>query len=301
MKADWPTAQCILCLEKSALCEEHLIPRMLGGVLTCNFLCRPCNSWLGTEVDASAKSDPSILLAVRELQGEIPKLSRLLLEAHPYVSTGKGPRVTGHIQDGAFHVISHERDDGSLILPTSEAPKAIATTLKRSGFRDAPIKGALETFENMPGNQRTPVAHGLEVIKWSIEGIQLDLSQSKLMDPLLPAKVAYGFLALCAGEAICSDDWPLPELRRALATGILGDDIILRVERFQAGDSRPFHGICNEDNSEYSQIQVRLFGCLAYRVHFPRLYIGGPRYAYTHCLETRHEDLSIISGDPWSR
>ena len=298
MKAGWPAAQCILCLEKSALCEEHLIPRMLGGALTCNFLCHPCNSWLGTEVDASAKSDPSILLAVRELQGDIPKLSRRLLEAHPYVSTGKGPRVTGHIRDGAFQVISHQRDDGSLILPTSEAPQAIATTLTRSGYADVPIKGALETFENLAENQQTPVAHGLEVVKWSIEEIQLDLSQSKLMNPLLPAKVAYGFLALCAGEAICSDDWPLPELRRALATGILGDDIILRVERFQAGDSRPFHGICSENNSEYSQIQVQFFGCLAYRVHFPRLYIGGPRYSYTHCLETRHEDLKITSCDP---
>lgn len=298
MKADWPAAQCILCLEKSALCEEHLIPRALGGGLTCHFLCRPCNSRLGSNVEASAKSDPSILSAIRKLHDEIPKLSRRLLQGHPHVSTGKGPRVTGHIQDGAFRVIPHERDDGSLILPTTETPRAIAKTLKRSGYGDAPITGALRTFEIMPENQRTPVAQGLDVVKWSIEEIELDLSQSKFMDSMLPAKVAYEFLALCAGEAICSKDWPLPELRRTLATGAVGDDIVMRVERFQAGDPRPFHGICNEENLEYSQVQVRLFGCLAYSVHFPRLYVGGPRYAYTHCLQTSREDLRIIAADP---
>ena len=31
MRADWPAAECILCLEKTTLCEEHLIPRVLGG------------------------------------------------------------------------------------------------------------------------------------------------------------------------------------------------------------------------------------------------------------------------------
>ena len=301
MKADWPAAQCILCLEETALCEEHVIPRVLGGALTCNFLCRSCNSRLGSQIEASAKSDPSILLAVRNIQGQIPTLSRRLLDAHPHVSTGKGPRVTGRIQGGGFCVVPHERDDGSLILPTSEAPKAIAKTLKRRGYGDAPIKGALKTFEKMQENQRAPMAHGLDVVKWSIDAIELDLSQSKFMDPLLPANIAYEFLALCAGEAICSEDWPLPELRRTFATGIIRDDTILRVERFHTGDPRPFHGICNEENPEYSQVQIRLFGCLAYCVHFPRLHIGGPRYAYTHGLQTRHEDLRIIGANPSSR
>ena len=137
--------------------------------------------------------------------------------------------------------------------------------------------------------------------KWSVEGIELDLSQSKVLDARLPAKVAFEFLALCTGEAICSNDWPLPELRRILATGIGEDDTILRVEHFRAGDPRPFHGICIEENPMNAQVQVRLFGCLAYCVHFPQLYIGGPRYAYTHCLETRHEDVSIIGGEALSR
>lgn len=301
MRADWPAAECILCLEQTALCEEHLIPRVLGGSLTCSFLCRSCNSRFGSEIDAAAKSDPSILVAVGNLHDEIPYLSRRLIESHPHLSTGKGPRVSGSIQEGAFRVRPQGGNDGSLILPTSDARKAIAKILKRDGYDQAPIKHALETFDEMPENRQTPIAPGLEAVKWSVEGIELDLSQSKVLDARLPAKVAFEFLALCTGEAICSNDWPLPELRRILATGIGEDDTILRVEHFRAGDPRPFHGICIEENPMYAQVQVRLFGCLAYCVHFPQLYIGGPRYAYTHCLETRHEDVSIIGGEALSR
>lgn len=297
MRADWPAAQCILCLEEGVLCEEHLIPHALGGAFKCHFLCRRCNSRFGSDVEAAAKSDPSILLAARKLHGDIPKLSQRLIDSHPHVSTGEGPRASGHIRDGAFWVRRQERDDGMLILPTDEVRRAISTILKRDGCGEAPIKRAVETFERMPENRRTSIAHGLDVVKWSVEQIEVDLSQSKLIDPLLPAKIAFEFLALCAGEAICAHDWPLPELRRILKTGTGWDDMILRVERCHAGDARPFHGICNEENSAYSQIQVRLFGCLAYRVHFPRLYIGGPRFAYTHWLHTPKEDLRMISSE----
>ena len=298
MRADWPARRCILCLEESALSEEHLIPRALGGIFTCHFLCRACNSRFGSDAEAAAKSDPSILLAARKLHSDIPKLSQRLIESHPHFSTGEGLRISGYIQEGAFRVSPQERNDGSLILPTEEARKAITTMLERDGYGEAPIKRAVETFERLPENRRTSIAHGLDVIKWSVEGVEFDLSQSKLIHPLLPAKIAFEFLALCTGDAICAHDSPLPELRRILTTGIGWDDSILHVERLHTGDARPFHGICNEENPKCSQIQVRLFGCLAYRVRFPRLHIGGPRYAYTHWLATGREDVRIIGRNP---
>lgn len=296
MKVHWTGTQCILCLEEGALTEEHLIPRALGGRLSCQFLCRSCNSRFGSQVEAAAKRDPSILLAARKLRDDIPKLSQALVESHPHVSTGKGPRSSGYIRNGAFHIRPQKCDDGSLILPTDSAGSAISKILRKEGYGDAPIEYALETWQSMPENRRSSIAEGLNVVKWSIEGIELDLGQSKVIDPLLPAKIAFEFLALCAGEAICSRDGRLPELRRILTTGIDWDDSILRVERLHAGDPRPFHGICNEENPQYSQVQVRLFGCLAYRVHFPRLYIEGGRFAYTQRLATGQQDVRIVGG-----
>ena len=298
MKMDWPGRRCLLCLEECGLCDEHLIPRALGGILTCRFLCRTCNSRFGSEVEAFAKSDPSVLLAVGQLQGQIPELWRRLIEDQPHSATGAGPGGSGYIRDGRFRISSHGRNDGSLIVPTDDARKAIKTILRRDGFDEAPIKRAVETFERLPENRRTSITPGLDVVKWSVEGIDVDLSQSKLIDPLLPAKIAFEFLALCGGEAVCMHESPLPELRRILMTGTGWDDRILRVERLHAGDARPFHGICNEDNSEYSEIQVRLFGCLAYRVHFPRVHLVGRRCAYTHWLSTGREEVRIVGGDP---
>ena len=135
MRADWPARRCILCLEESALSEEHLIPRALGGIFTCHFLCRACNSRFGSDAEAAAKSDPSILLAARKLHSDIPKLSQRLIESHPHFSTGEGLRISGYIQEGAFRVSPQERNDGSLILPTEEARKAITTMLERMAKR----------------------------------------------------------------------------------------------------------------------------------------------------------------------
>ena len=144
-------------------------------------------------------------------------------------------------QDGAFRVSPQELDDGSPILPTNEARKAITTMLKRAGYGDTPINRTVETLDKLPENRRTRIAHGLEVVKWSVEGIEFDLSQSKLIDPLLLSKIAFEFLALCTGEPICAHDSPLPELRRILKEKIGWDDRILHVERLSASAARPFH------------------------------------------------------------
>ena len=185
MRAEWPASQCILCLEEGALCEEHLIPRSLGRKFTCTFLCRACNSRFGSEAEAAAMSDPSILLAARTLHGQLPNLYQRLIESHPHFSTGEGPRTSGFMQDGAFRVSPQELDDGSLILPTNKARKAITTMLKRAGYGESPIRRTIDALEKLPENRRTQIAPGLEVVKWSVEGIEFDLSKSKLIDPLL--------------------------------------------------------------------------------------------------------------------
>ncbi len=98
----------------------------------------------------------------------------------------------------------------------------------------------------MAENRRTSIAPGLDVVKWSVEGIDLDLSRSNLIDPLMPAKIAFEFLALCGGEAVCTHDWPLPEIRRILRTGTHWDNRILRVERLHAGDAGRFMEFATE-------------------------------------------------------
>ena len=48
MHIPWTGKRCILCLKEVPLSAEHLIPVALGGVLTCDLLCKDCNSTLGS-------------------------------------------------------------------------------------------------------------------------------------------------------------------------------------------------------------------------------------------------------------
>ena len=73
-----------------------------------------------------------------------------------------------------------------------------------------------------------------------------------------------------------------------------------RVERFPLKKYEPFHGICFEGNSPYAKVQIRLFGGLAFRVHFLHLVVSGRRFTYTHKLDTNEEDVCITDDQPGS-
>lgn len=298
MKVPWEIGLCIVCNRAGPLSEEHLIPRALGGILTCRFLCRDCNSGFGKDVEAFAKSDPSIRLAANQLREYIPDLAKQLLKSHPYVTTGPGPRVPGYVQNGQFRAKEQKLDDGSLILPTDKASGAITKMLKREGHGESLITRVVHDLEGVPENRRKNIAPGLEIINWHAEGVELDLSQSKPLDDLILVKIAFEFLALCVGKKIYTNEGPLYDLRRILMKGRGLDNELLRVERFSSGGYRPFHGICIEDNLKHFQLQIRLFGRLAYHVHFPKLRVVPPRCAYTHWLGSNKENMKVIGLEP---
>ena len=109
-----------------------------------------------------------------------------------------------------------------------------------------------------------------------------------MLNPLIPVKSAYEFLALHVGTAIYQDTPPLKAIRKLLRDG--GTDVQqAEIERLHAPDAKPFHGLVFEGNHPYAKVQVRLFGQLAFRVHFKRLSIAGPRGMYTHDLTSNEE------------
>src|SRR5260221_9747795 len=60
--------RCIFCLEERPGSEEHVFPSAIGGRLTTDRVCRPCNSTLGSRVDA-ALSDSFIIRSRRARLG----------------------------------------------------------------------------------------------------------------------------------------------------------------------------------------------------------------------------------------
>ena len=253
MDVNWKWGRCIVCLEERPLCVEHLIPRALGGILTSRFLCQGCNSGFGHGAEATVKLDPSIRTAIDRLRDEIPGLARELTEGQLHRTRGDGPSVQGFMRDGEFKVSSARLDDGSLILPPGESPKAIARMLKRDGLEKAPIERALEALESIPENERVTIAPGLDVINWSFSEVDLDRSRDVLLDRFVPLKMAFEFLALCVGEEIYSAIPPLSQIRSILREVADWDEQMVSVDRLCAPRYAPFHGICNDQMRSMNQ------------------------------------------------
>lgn len=198
----WTGKKCILCLSETALSNEHLIPEALGGKLTSEFLCRSCNSKLGRNLEANAKSDPSIFMAAKFMKDKIPRLASSLIESHPHIAYSDSGSAYSYFKNGKFCVKSRELDDGSIIQPTRVGRKALLKLLQKSGYQETVARKALSSFDEAPENERVEIAPGIETVKWRIDRLETDLSRTNFMDPLIPAKTAYEFLSCHVGSAI---------------------------------------------------------------------------------------------------
>ena len=294
MKIPWPGNQCIFCLREGPLSEEHLIPKSLGGILTSEFVCSSCNSQFGHAVEVTAKSDPSVFFAAKNLSQAIPKLSKRLVEGRFHIGYGDLGPLSGYIRNNEFCIKSQTLNDGSIIQPQDNARKTIAKILQKSGYGKKLIRRALAKHDEAEEGKRVKLALGLEIVKRSIQEIEPDMSKWRLMDKLVPAKIAFEFLAAHVGTAICDDVPQLHEVRQVLLTLKLETDVV-QVERLSSNEYLPFHGICFEGNDPHAKVQIRLFGRLAFRVNFLHLSIGGPRFVYTHKLNTDKEFIGTIS------
>lgn len=250
---------------------------------------------MGHSFEGPAKEDPTIRFLVSKLATKVPKLAKKISEGQEYVSISPGGKATGYLKAGEFVTRSCTLDDGSLIQHTPDAEKSIQRMLKRQNIDEGSIFESLQRLQCAPENIRVTLAGGLEVVKWGIEQIEPALD-GRLLSPMVPFKSAYEFLALHLNSAIYEEVPALVAAREALSGGAL-DPTQFLVERLHAPTARPFHGIVFEGNLPYAKVQVRLFGQLAFRVHFKTLSVGGPQFVYTHDLETNTEHVAHLSAD----
>lgn len=293
MRVAWSGNRCLFCLRTDPLTLEHIIPEALGGKLTCKFLCQKCNSESGATFEAQARFDPTIQLAAEKLRSEIPNLAAKLSERQTYLASGAGPTTSGFVRDGEYRVKAQKLSDGSLIQPPDLARKAVESILKKSGVPPGEIESTLKKFDAIPDNCRATLYPGLEVINWATDSISLDLSNNGLADDRVPLKIAFEFLACHLGTAMYDSTAQFIELRDILRNGTVGDTAY-RIERLNATEFKPFHGIFFEGNDPHATIMIRLFGCLAFQVHFLKIAAGGLRFVYTHQLRTGEESVNVL-------
>jgi hypothetical protein len=234
-------------------------------------------------------------MAAKILRDKIPALAAPLIESHPHVAYSEPGPAQGYIKNGEFRVKSGKLDDGSLIQPTDMGRKTLLRLLRKSGCQEAPARKAVSLFDEAPENERVEIAPGLEVVKWRIDRLDVDMSRTQIMDPLIPAKAAFEFLCCHVGSAIYDEGLHLSQIRSSIINKQMNPDVF-RVERLTSNKYEPLHGICFEGNDPYAKVQIRLFGWLAFRVHFLHLSISGPRYVYTHRLDTDEESIDAVSA-----
>lgn len=228
-----------------------------------------------------------------KLEPAIPKLAGQLAEGQRYLSTGPGGASPGYVKGGEFFVSATKLDDGSLIQPTPQAAKTVQQMLIRDKHTEANIARALRLFAEAPENTRVEIAPTIEVVKWRIDGLQPALD-GPLLNPLVPIKSAYEFLALHLNTAICEEAPGLRAIRAALTASPI-DPVHITVDRLQAPEAKPFHGLLFEGNHPYARVQVRYFGQLAFRVHFRTLSVDGPQFVYTHDLVSNDEHVATAT------
>lgn len=292
-KIPWSGKNCILCLKEEPLTREHIIPAQIGGVLWARFLCKACNSYLGAEVEAAVRKDPSIRLAVENLQGELPGLADALSEGLPYVGTSEGGTVRMIGRAGELRVQGGTQQDGSLILSPNSSREHIRAEARRRGMAPADIDAILERFDELPQNMRTELMPGYEVINWRVDEIRPALDGPMLSERVL-LKIAYEFLACHLGKSILDNAEQLNNWRTAL----LGESLhSVRVESLTSGRYRPIHGLALEDEG-HSIIHICLFGWIRYRVHLLDLCISPPYFSYTCNLTEGTDHCQIVGSEP---
>lgn len=291
MKVPWPVEKCILCHGDATLSEEHLIPEALGGKLTADFLCALCNSELGRNLESNAKSDPSVIMSAKIMAHKFPPLASRIVESHPHIAYSDNGPAMGYFKDGDFRIKSQKLENGSIIQPTDLARKTLFKLLNKSKCQELTTQQAIPAFDDAPYNKRVEIAQGLEAIKWRVDRLEIDLAHAQSMDLLIPVKIAFEFLACHLGPAVYGDVPPLSQVKSALMKKKMNTDVLL-VERLTSNKYEPFHGIVFEGNDPYAKVQVRLFGWLAFRVHFLHLSVSGPRYVYTHRLDSGEETIA---------
>jgi hypothetical protein len=182
MKIAWPINKCILCLEVGGMTIEHVIPAALLGKLESKFLCKQCNSLFGRSFEATARADPIVASAIRALEESNPDLAATLLQNQKVILDGQGGPRRGQIKKGVAQITAKKLDDGSIITPEPEAKLHIAGLLKKSCHSESAIEEALKVAQQSPLNRRISISPEIDVITWSSDHVELDMSA---MSPMI--------------------------------------------------------------------------------------------------------------------
>jgi hypothetical protein len=275
--------------------EEHVIPEQVGGKLTLFFLCKGCNSDLGSEVEGAVKKDPSIRIAVDRLAEKIPALAKAMRHGQEFVGQGPLGEIRGTVKNGAFKMAAARGPKGSLDLDLRESRKNIRHRLKKRGLDAAALDEAMARFDTAPLDVPVALPGGIGIIQRQVSLTLAPVLSGPLLDERVLLKIAYESLALHIGNDIYSDVPALNELRAAIWDGKARTDFH-EIQYWMSRDYTPVHGIAFI-GLPYAGVTICLFDWLRYRVHLKRIAVNPPNWGYSHRLDTGEEGWAPLTDE----
>ena len=280
MNVPWQTPKCILCLSTDGITEEHLIPKSIEGKLVSKFLCQVCNSELGYRAESPVTKDPLFRRSIELLIPKRPDLAdRLRGRRAIYFGLNEKGKTTKYFhRDETFRSMVQSRDDPVQEVPDNEVTVILPNAYAFSNETEMVDAATKDWIGELPSHFVVPDLTGHE------------------MNPVVPAKIAFEFLALHCGDDIYQDLPAFASIRYQLQKGELEEDHV-RVTRMEAMNNRLFHGLLFEGNNPGACVQVRLFGRWTYFVSFPCIAIRCRRYWYEHDLESDKEEVGFLKDE----
>lgn len=219
--------RCIFCSLDRPPSEEHVFPLAIGGTVTTDRVCEPCNSTLGSRVDAALSDFFPVrmrraMLNLAGNSGTVPAWHEMFLGKVKLIGqTADQAHVTFNRETGQLdtrqlkHVVETVTDDGRKMLQITlderdkdQLPKIIARERKRRGL---PPLSEEQLASQAKDFTTTTVDHPL---------IQINPSFSFAFLRHAMMKIAYELAFLWLGEFYL-DDPAAADLRAAICSSEL--------------------------------------------------------------------------------
>ncbi|MGH7799574.1 MAG: HNH endonuclease [Thermodesulfobacteriota bacterium] len=284
MKIDFDFYKCIYCLENDADSWEHIIPESIGGRLEAKILCTDCNNEkLGSKLISKVKTDPSIRLAIRKLKNDIPGLFEAIENNQIYIAKDKNNNVIRlRYKNSKLEIISHMKEDGSLVLDSKKGVKNIKQMLKKDRLSEDEIANKIQSFQKLDHNKVIKLSKSVQVTRWST-GPTFPSLQGPLLDEKIIALIAYEFLSLLLGNLIYDDE--LNFVREFIKEGTKSEKLV--IEHLLSRHHSPYHKIYPELLETEAIINIILFRCLVYKVHIMDFKLSSIDFVYLEDLKNR--------------
>lgn len=271
--------RCIFCLEERPPSEEHVFPDAIGGKLTINRVCKPCNDTLGSTVDKLVTEHGLVIMRRHQL-GMIDSRGKTV---SPFgtlfrrATIGEAPGLpfeliadpnTGHITHRVlYHREERKGEDGSGTIHVTidasrieEVPKIIMRERSRAGL---PALSAAELAERVAS-----VVASVRTIDRPSVLLRPAFDAEQFRRGLL--KIAYELTWYWLGDDYLTDPTAVV-LRRAVLngdmTGVIGT-VLLGVAQpafapwMAHRDSHMGLGVCSPDGRSMASA-VRIFDVLS--------------------------------------